>query len=103
MGQFEPNLHLLSALLVRRGIVEIEEDPQGPVNWQKVVHVGTVDLGQAPREKGPSSRAILKSLWEPHEHIVTANRPKRVQVGLLGHDKYSRNQITTSSSDMRSC
>ena len=50
MGQLEPNLDLLMAMLVQREPVDMEEDPQGPLNWHQVVLLGTVELGQVPQD-----------------------------------------------------
>ncbi len=54
MGQVEPNLDMRIAMLVRPEPVDIEQDPQGPLNWHQVVLLGTLELGQVPQDKWPS-------------------------------------------------
>ena len=51
MGQVETNLDLFIAMLVQREPVGIADDPQGPLNWHQVVLLGTLELGQVPRDK----------------------------------------------------
>ncbi|MFM7983713.1 MAG: hypothetical protein ACKPKO_30760, partial [Candidatus Fonsibacter sp.] len=52
VGQVETNLDLCIAMLVQRKLVDIEEDPQGPLNSHQIVLMGTVELGRVPMEKG---------------------------------------------------
>ena len=50
MGQVEPNLDLIIAIMVQREPVDIEEDPQGPLTLHKALLLGTEELGQVPQQ-----------------------------------------------------
>ena len=50
-GQVEPNSDLLIAISAQRELVDIEEDPEGPLTWHQAMLLGTVELCQVPQQK----------------------------------------------------
>ena len=83
MGQVEPNLDVIIAILAQREPVDIEEDPQGPLNWHQAVLLGTIELGQVPQDNGQVGQVVLRPIREQHDHIMAANLHTHVQDGLL--------------------
>ncbi len=83
MGQVYPDLDLRIAMVVQRELVDIEEDPQGPFNWDLVVLLGTVELGHVLQEMAKEVK------WCPDRsgnNITTswaAKLHKHVQYGIL--------------------
>ena len=88
MGQVEPNLDLLIAMLVQRELVDIEEEPPGPLNWHQVVLLGKFKLGQVPQEHVQVGQVAIRPLRAQHDHIVAANLHKHVQYGILASPIY---------------
>ena len=89
MGQVEPNLDLRIAIQVQRELVDIEEDPKGPLTWHQAMLLGTVELGQVPQVKSQVGQLLLRPLREPHDHIVTKKHgPRTIPIWYCWLSKY---------------
>ena len=75
MGQVEPNLDRLIAMLVQRHLWTLQRIPKRPLNTHQVVRLGTAEVGQAPQANVHVGEVVLRPLREQHDHIVAGKPP----------------------------